>query len=144
MSDLQPMVLPEEARGSIRMERTLPYPFEVVTLDTPLVLHFEGYHFSFGADERARYTVEYEVYDQEEYSSEDNPDLDTGRRTAVTMTNESTDRKTEEYIVLDLENWNLKGVTDLTVSVRVIDDVSGEEARREIDFRIVNPRGNSR
>ncbi len=136
MSDLRPMVVPEDATGSYT-ETAIPYPFQTVTPETPLMLYFEVYHLPFGADDRTRYTVEYEVQRrtkggavQKLFRGDDE------ERTTVTTTNDGTSRTATEYIMLDLAEWEVEGPSDVTVNVRVTDERSGQSVERSIDFEL--------
>jgi len=137
MSDVRPMVLPEGSSGLIEQE-AIPYPFEEVTPETALTLYFEAYHLPFGADDKTEYTVEYRVQRKTErgglvrlFRGEDE------RSTTVSTTNQGTSRTAKEYILLDLAEWDVGTDTTLTVTVRVIDEESGQSVERDIDFRLV-------
>jgi GWxTD domain-containing protein len=131
MSDLKPMILPEEQR----IQSARPYPFRSVGTDTPLALYFEVYHLPFDADDRTRYTVEYEIEGRRNRGAI--AELFTGddeERTTVSTTREGSARTAEEYILLDLSKWEEE--TDLTVTVRVTDEITGQEVTRSVDFRL--------
>lgn len=137
MSDVRPMVLPEGSSGLIEQE-AIPYPFEEVTPETGLTLYFEAYHLPFGADDKTEYTVEYRVQRKTErgelvrlFRGDDE------RATTVSTTNQGTSRTAKEYILLDLAEWDVGTETNLTVTVRVIDEKSGQSVERDIDFRLV-------
>jgi hypothetical protein len=137
MSDVRPMILPNKSTGSVE-DAALPYPFEDVTANTPLMLYFEAYHLPFGANDRTRYTVEYRVQRRTErgdlmrlFRGEDE------RSTTVSTTNEGTSRTAREYIMLDLADWDVGTDTNLTVTVRVIDEHSGQRTERDVNFRLV-------
>ncbi len=133
LSDIRPMVIPSVPDGGAVEEAALPYPFRFVGPETSLALYFEVYHLAFDTTDRTRYTVEYEVRRQAPGGrltrlarGDDTPS------TATTAQYEGTTRTANEYIVLDLSAWD--GQRDLTVTVRVTDMVTGQQAQRSIDF----------
>ena len=58
------------------------------------------------------------------------------QRTVVASTNEGQQRRTEEYIRFDVEEWDLKTDTDLTVTVAVTDEVTGQSTERSVEFQL--------
>lgn len=135
MSDLQPMVIPNTGQ----VEEALPYPFDAVTLDSPLALYFEVYNLNFGEEDRTRYTIEYDVYEQSGPSEREQGEPSRIRQgTGVATTNEGRSQTAEEYIQIDLRDWDFNANTDLTIAVRVTDEVTGVEKLRTIDFEVVS------
>lgn len=135
MSDLKPMVLPE---GEKRLDAAVPYPFASVSPNMSLAMYFEVYHLTLNEEERTEYTVKYEMDRRTERGElveivrgEDQ------RQTAVSTTNQGTSRTIEEYIMLDLENWEVGTETTLTVTVQVTDERSGQNVERSMDFEIM-------
>lgn len=138
MSDLRPMLPGEDflARGA-SPEAATPYPFEEIAADASLVLYFELYHLGFGSDDQTRYTVEYDVMRQAERNriarlfrgnKED--------RTTASTTYEGDARRTEEQILIDLSEWPEDESGTLTVTVRITDEVTGQQIERAIDFAV--------
>jgi GWxTD domain-containing protein len=139
MSDLRPVVFPED---SYTPEGAVPYPFRDVPPDAALGFYFEIYHLSFNADDRTEYTVEYEVEGREERGVIAGALLgEDGQRTAAETSFEGRSRAAEEYILLDLSNWEGEEDTDLSVTVRVEDKTSGKEVERSMEFELVAPPG---
>jgi GWxTD domain-containing protein len=136
MSDLRPMVVPETASGAYT-ESAIPYPFQTVTPETPLMLYFEVYHLPYGGDDRTRYTVEYEVQRRTDRGAlVDLFRSDGEESTTVTTTNDGTSRTAKEYIMLDLAEWEVDTNSDVTVNVRVTDERSGQTVERSVDFEL--------
>jgi len=139
MSDLRPVVFPED---NYTPEGAVPYPFRDVPPDAALGFYFEIYHLSFNADDRTEYTVEYEVEGREERGVIAGALLgEDGQRTAAETSFEGRSRAAEEYILLDLSNWEGEEDTDLSVTVRVEDKTSGKEVERSMEFELVAPPG---
>lgn len=130
VSDLQPVLVPRENRKAGAWKNELPYPFDTITLESPLALYFEVYHLALGSDDRTRYTVEYKVQEQGGRLSEVE---DWG--TAVESQASGTSRTAEEYILLDLQDWEV-GREKITIAVQVTDENTGSQVLRELDFRI--------
>ncbi|MDX1545988.1 MAG: GWxTD domain-containing protein [Rhodothermales bacterium] len=132
MSDLKPMVL-RDATATPDLAQAVPYPFDRVRPDTPLLLYFEVYHLAFGPDDRTHYTVEYEVTRPEGGALR----LRRGREDGVSSraAYEGTARTAPEYVALELGAW--EGTGPLTVTVRVTDDVSGRQAERTLPLVMV-------
>lgn len=137
MSDVRAMVLPD---GQTTLESAIPYPFSSVTPTTSLALYFEVYHLPFSANDRTEYTVEYEIKGQKDRGKIAEFFLgDKEERTTVETTHQGSSRKAEEYIVLDLSEWEGQEGTDITVTVRITDETSGQQVERGIAFRLVSP-----
>ncbi len=142
MSDLRPMRLtspPAEVQGRLT-EAAAPYPFRPVSAKEPLLLDFEVYHLTHERNDRTRYTVEYEVVRQTEQ------DVlfglfqrDSETRTATTSTYTGTSRNTSEYVLLEWTNELPEKPQPTTVTVRVTDEVTGQEVQRSLDFRLLPP-----
>jgi len=109
-----------------------PYPFMRLSPEVPLALYFEVYHLSFGADDRTRYEVAYEVRRREDGGL---LRRDREVQTRSSTVYEGTSRTAREYIVLDLREWERS--EELEVVVRVRDLVSGQEVSRSIRFEVV-------
>ncbi len=138
MSDLRPMLPDEDFLASgASTEAATPYPFDQIAADASLVLYFELYHLGFGSDDKTRYTVEYDVMRRAERSRiarlfrGDKED-----RTTASTTYEGDTRHTEEQILIDLSEWSEDASGTLTVTVRVTDEVTGQQVERAIDFEV--------
>lgn len=135
MSGLKPMVIPEGENG---LDAAVPYPFTAVPHDMSMILYFEAYHLALDRDDQTEYTVRYETNRRtdrgelvEVFRGEDE------KQTAVSTTHKGESRTAQEYIVLDLENWEVGTEATLSVTVRVTDETSGQEVERSVDFQIV-------
>jgi GWxTD domain-containing protein len=139
LSDLVP--LRAERLADVRTVRgatgfTLPpYPYDYITPDTQLALYLEAYHLAVGADDRTRYSVEYRIERQV---------LKGGVRgwlgateeeaTIQATTYQGTTRTAREYIALDLSPYT--EASRLRITVRVTDEVTGQQAERTIRFGV--------
>lgn len=133
VSDLQPMLVPNVEKETGPWEQGMPYPFETVTFESPLALYFEVYHLTLDPSKKTRYTVEYVV--QESSDASVTADAWAKRGTAVRTTMSGTNRTANEYILLDLQEWDVEGER-ITVSVRVTDEHTGQKVVRTLDFRV--------
>lgn len=135
MSDLKPTLLTE---GDVPSpENTVPYPFDGISEATPLGLYFEVYNLTYGPDDRTEYTVEYTVEGEADRGALARLFRGTDRqRTVVASTNEGRQHRTEEYIRFDIGDWDLKADTDLTVTVTVTDEVTGQSTERSVEFQL--------
>ena len=111
-----------------------PYPLPNVTFGTVLALYFEVYHLTFGPDDRTHYTVEFEIARREKG--------DVWRlfrpkeeRTAAATAYTGDSRTAHEYIIVDLSEEDKAG--PLKVTVRLIDDITGQQVERSIEFDFV-------
>ncbi len=139
MSDLRPMVLPEEAdlQSGNLAEAAVLYPFAEVAPHTPLLFYFEVYHLRYDADDRTRYTVEYEVRRRTEQGTLARllrPSQDKSTATQVTYAGRSS--RAEEYILLELDKWGQGKKGDITIVVRVTDETTGQQVERPIAFEV--------
>ena len=141
MSDVKVLTLPDTSAQSLARpaERATPYPFRTLAGDTPLLLSFEVYHLSYGADDRTRYTVSYEAEGATKRGwTEIFRGTDT-QRTSTEMTMEGADRRTKETILLDLAEIERDEPQDVRVTVRVTDEVTGTTVARDVEF-VLRPR----
>ena len=154
MSDLRPMLLPPRLVGKLaqgqalrKQTRPLAYPFEKILPGAPLALYFEAYHLGFGAEDRTRYTVEYDIYRRTEagglrglFGGDDE------QRTTTQATYNGSTSTTHEVIMLDLSEVEVEAGSELVVTVRVTDEVLGKTQERSVRFTVVEeieqkPRG---
>lgn len=141
MSDLKLLTVPdEEAETAITSEKAIPYPFDQVKTTQPLALSFEVYHLHFDAEDRTRYTVSYETWRETEkkgiaglFGGTDE------EQTTTTTTHQGDSRRTQEYIMLDLENLIQGESGTVRVTVGVKDEVTGQTVTRSIEFKAVVP-----
>lgn len=149
MSDLRPMVLPRRLVGELpvgglalrKATRQLAYPFEKILPSVPLALYFEAYHLNLGNGDQTRYTVEYEIFRRTEasglrglFGGEDQ------QRTTTETTYNGTSRTAREMILIDLADVKeLEPGSELAVTVRVTDEVTGETKERRVAFTVAEP-----
>jgi len=134
MSDLMPSQT-EQNEAPVK-ENLSPYPFTTLDSDEQISIYFELYNLTIDEEGRSRYTVEYEVVRPKEdngpffglFEGEDRAET----RTQVTYQGDGS--REEEFIQIDLNEW--EDVTDgeLSISVQVRDEVAGKKVRRSISF----------
>ena len=142
MSDVKVLTLPDTTARTLATpaEQASPYPFRTLSADTPLLLSFEVYHLTYGADDRTRYSVSYEAEGETKRGwTELLRGTDT-QRTSTEMTMEGTDRRTRETILLYLSGIERDEPQDVRVTVRVTDEVTGTTVSRDLDF-VLQPQG---
>jgi GWxTD domain-containing protein len=144
MSDLRLMSVPPSVRdegGSI-LQKTVPYPYDTVPPQTPLFLYFEIYHLGQSAQGQTRYTVTYEARRQTRKGFLGRLFGDDTQTEVTSTTAEYTGRKrrTEEYLQLDLEA-DPKRPQSTQVTVRVTDNVTGNEIERSISLTLTPSEG---
>jgi hypothetical protein len=142
MSDVRLLSVPDDGLplpASEAEARRRTIPFQKVAAGPALALAFEVYHLTFSASDRTRYTVEYAITRTQGaggiagFFGGEQTDA-----TATTSTYEGPSRRTEEYILLDLATGvNLERPIDVTVTVRVTDEVSGQTVERPVAFTLV-------
>ena len=123
---------------TLRRDELTPYPMQHAQQDTPLGLYFEVYHLMFDADDRTRYTVDLEV-DRLQTRGRIARWLrgEERQQTSTTSTYEGDARRTEEMLLLDMEAWEgLDRDEEVTVTVRVTDEVSGATTERTLQFAL--------
>lgn len=139
MSDLRPMVLPREAglQGSNLDEAAVLYPFDQLAPGTPLLLYFEAYHLRYGTDDQTRYTVEYEVQRRTERGGLARLFRSAQERSTATQTTYSSQKRSvEEYILLDLGEWEQGREGQIRIVVRLTDETTGQEVERAVQFEV--------
>ena len=104
-----------------------------MTPDVRLGLQFEVYHLTFGADDRTRYTIAYELEREEDvaFRSRRRQAPESKIITASSEYRGDTTRE-EQVIVLDLSDWDVPG--RLRILVRVTDENTGQQVARTLDF----------
>jgi len=139
MSDLRPLSVRGADEEVPTPEAARPYPFRTVRADTPLLLYFEVYHLAQDDQGLAQYEIDYEVERRTERSGllgllgGDKTEKTT---TAMTQTGERT--RTEEFILLE---WgrDVEESTEVTVTVRVQDQQSGQQVERQMQMTLLPP-----
>ncbi len=133
MSDVMPGRLPPDAAP--RRDAMTPYPFATLDEDRPLALYFELYNLRMDAEGRTEYTVEYRVERVTDkrgvrgvFGGEDRS------QTVMRSTYEGSQSRTEEFITLDLDAWDLTEAGMLAITVRVTDENRGQQVQRTIAF----------
>ncbi len=121
MSDLKPLRLFDPAGAP---DEAAPYPHGALTPEIPFGLYFEVYHLAFGPDDRAHFTVAYEVSRQGER----------GERITATTPYTSDHRTAAETIFLDLHRLRAEGRFE--VAVHVTDDTTGRTVTRTLTFDV--------
>lgn len=135
VSDIKPLYA---IGGTTNLESAPPYPLHEIDKNTPLALYFEIYHLMFNEEDRTRYSVEYElVRERQRTGIAGFFRGDDVQRTATESNYEGTSRKTEEYILLNMDEFDGPGALEITV--RVTDEVTGEQVERSVDFEIISP-----
>ncbi len=134
MSDLVPVLLKDRFRPAGIDERREtapdPYPYRTLDPEMPLGLLFEIYHLTYGEDDQAHYTVEYEIVRD--------PDRRGEKRTSV-QTASSVDATTaRETMGVDLGVVERDG--PITIIVRVTDTSTGQTVERDIGFALKKAR----
>ncbi|WP_457653682.1 GWxTD domain-containing protein [Rhodocaloribacter sp.] len=133
MSDLKPMRAPV-ADPSALVGTDAPYPYTRLAATLSPALYFEVYHLTFGADDHAHFTVEYEVTRNREKGGFLRLKKGDETRTVVRAPYTADARTAREFIYLDLSAWEGEGVLD--VRVRVTDEVSGRRVERALRFAL--------
>ena len=111
-----------------------PYPLPNVTFGTVLALYFEVYHLTFGLDDRTHYTVEFEIARREQgnvwrlFRPKE-------ERTAAASAYTGDSRTAHDYVIVDLSEEDKSG--PIKVTVRFIDDITGQQVERSIEFDFV-------
>jgi len=136
VSDLKVLTLPDTSAATLTAldENATPYPFRTLSPDTPLLLAFDVYHLTYGADDRTHYTVSYEVEGKAKDGWTQLFQDSTPQRTRTTMSREGTSRRSDERILVDLSEIERDDAQDVRVSVRVTDETTGRTVTRSLDF----------
>lgn len=140
MSDLVPTLdlePNEEALSSDTARYAVtPYPLPTLNAAFPVALYFEVYHLTYGPDDQTHYKVSYEIYRREK-GTVWRLFRDKEERTTASTTYVGTSRTAKEHIIVDLSETGGEGA--LKVTVRVTDEVSGQQVERSIDFDYIEP-----
>jgi GWxTD domain-containing protein len=141
LSDLVPLRADSLASvPQVRGEKTFrvtPYPFDAISGETELAFYVEAYHLTPGADDRTRYTVEYRT----EYRLERDGIRgwfvgDTDQVTTQSTTYESASQRVREVAALNLDVPS--NASQVRVTVRVTDEVSGVVEKKSVTFAVRN------
>lgn len=139
MSDLKLLTVPKDKPATaVTSEKAIPYPFETIRTEAPLALTFQVYHLGVNEQDRTRYTVSYGVRQE----AEDGGFLglfggDDEKETTTTTTYEGDSRRTDEYIVLNLDDFVSDRQGNLDVTVKVTDEVTGQQVERSLSLKTV-------
>jgi len=135
MSDVNVLAPPKgDVTPDVLESASQPYPFRTIRPSRPLILAFEVYHLTRGSDGRTQYTIDYEVEGRTKrgwtrlFRGQDE------QRVATSTTTSGTSERTDERIVLDLQDMARRSNQDVRVTVRVTDEVAGTEVARSVDF----------
>jgi hypothetical protein len=140
MSDVLPVGLPEgeEVPSTAKEMRRQVIPFDTLAAGRRVGLAFEVYNLAYGADDRTRYTVEYEV----DRSSERGGlkglfSGDYEEKTATRSTYEGTRRTSTEVFALGrVTEVPVDEPVDVRITVRVTDEVTNRTVERPIAFTV--------
>lgn len=139
MSDVKPLLFEEEAGMLLddveAVAQTAAYPFAILPAEAMLALYFEVYHLTFGVGDETQFEVEYEVRGARKRGGR----RLFGRRNQATSTSTlytGQNRTAQEYILLDLSEWEGDGAME--VVVRVTDQHTGQQVERILGFEM-NP-----
>lgn len=130
MSDLKPVYLNPDVELPATDEafaQLTAYPFLTITPATSIGLYFEVYHLAYGADDEVRYTVEYEVTRNQGRRDEE--------RTSAATEYTGAERRTQEFVALDLSTFGGDGPLDVVVCVT--DNITGQQVERTMQFNLV-------
>lgn len=131
MSDVMPVHANELAE--LDGERPTAYPFRTIGPEMPVALYFELYELAQENDGQTRYTVTYEIkirQPQRGITRWFRPDSRTNVSTEATY--RGSQSKSREYLQLDLGSLEIDDRAELSVIVRVLDDVSGQMVSRSM------------
>ena len=142
MSDLRLLSVPE--RGAVLPEtdaeiRRRVIPFRRVATDRRIALNFEIYRLAFGPADRTRYTVEYSAsYERDKGGLAGLFGATESSQTSTSSTYEGSRRRTQEFILLGLDNLGeIAEPTPVTVTVRVTDEVTEQTHERTLSLTLV-------
>ncbi len=140
MSDLKPLL----ADNASQLEEATPYPHASWNARAELVLYFEVYHLARNAAGETEYSVAYEIQRTTRRgglrgwfggTEED--------QTSASTTYTGTARKTEEYIVLDLDDGLSRTEGAVQITVRVTDETTGARVERALSLKLTETDSNS-
>lgn len=139
LSDLVPLKADSLHRvDQIRSDTSFqvaPYTPDTLGTDTKLAFYVEAYHLTFDANDQTRYTVDYEVKRRTPRTGLARlVRSDEETITTASTSYSGTRRTAREYVLLDPSEWNATGT--LQVTVRITDEVSGQQAKRSLAFEL--------
>ena len=138
MSDLRLMSTFGSDAERLTLETAVPHPFPMLKSKRPLLLYFELYHLKYDENNRTNYSIEYEVRRHtEEGTLGGLLRTEELTRTATETSYSSGNRNTEEYIVLDWGQKNVKEAETVTIHVRATDEVRQQQISRQVKLRLV-------
>jgi len=139
MSDLKLLTVPDEKPlAALTSDNAISYPFEQVRTEADLALTFQAYHLGLDESGRTRYTVSYGARQE----TDDGGFLglfggDDEKETRTTTTYEGDGRRTDEYIVLNLDDFTDETSGTIDVTVTLTDKVTGRQVERSISIETV-------
>ena len=139
MSDLKVLTVPDSAPATaVTSDAAIPYPFETIRTEAPFALNFQVYHLGMEENGRTRYTVSYGVRQETDgggflglFGGGDE------QETTTTTTYEGDSRRTDEYIVLNLDDFADDRSGSLDVVVKVTDEVTGQQVERSLSLKTI-------
>ena len=132
MSDVRAMMSPSGV-----VDEAVPFPFASFSPDTPVVLYFELYHLAYGDNDQTKYTVAYDVERRARQGWRRLFGSGDIEKTTTEMTYSGAQRRTEEFISIDLSTLRQPKTQELRVTVRVTDAVTGETVSRAQRIQLV-------
>jgi len=139
MSDLKLLTVPgDKPAVATTSDDAIPYPFDRIRVGSPLALSFQIYHLGSDDEERTHYTVSYKV----RRSGKDGGFLGLfgggdSEETTTTSTYRGESQRTNEYILLDLDDFAGDESETVEVTVSVSDKVTGQQMSRSISFETI-------
>jgi len=132
MSDVRRMISRSE-----NPEGAVAFPFSTFSPETPLVLYFEVYHLTYGADDQTKYTVAYDIERRSRRGWRRLVGAADTEKTTTEVTHSDRQRRSEEFIAIDLSTLRQPELQDLRVTVRFTDTVTGDTVARTQAVRLV-------
>ena len=132
MSDVRLMISP-----SGNPEDAVAFPFSTFSPETPLVLSFEVYHLAYRADDQTEYTVAYDIERRSRRGWRRLFRAADTEKTTTEVTYSGRQRRSEEFIAIDLSTLRQPETQDLRVTVRVTDTVTGDTVARTQQIQLV-------
>lgn len=139
MSDLKVLTVPDSVPAmAVTSDAAIPYPFKQIRTEAPLALAFQIYHLGLNQRDLTRYTISYGVRQQ----IDDGGFLglfggDDEKETTTTTTYEGDSRRTDEYILLNLDDFVGDSAGSIEITVSVTDEVTGQQVERSISIETV-------
>ena len=135
MSDIKPILLgTAPSVYDVATARAAPaYPFDRLGAGRNLAIYFELYHLAFGADDLTHYEIDYTITRKRD-GVRLFPKRGDRNRTSTKTIASGTTMTARELIVLDLAEYDEKGLLGLTLTVT--DRTTGRRVNRTLQFEI--------